>query len=58
MNIIKMDIKQLKKELGLKNKDIAGFFDLSPGCYENSSAKNRYAHALCRFYVHVKQEEW
>jgi len=45
-----MNIKQLKKELSLSNKDIAGFFDLSPSAYANSTAKKRYEAALCRFY--------
>jgi hypothetical protein len=45
-----MNIKQLKKELSLSNNDIAGFFDLSPSSYANSTAKKRYETALCRFY--------
>jgi len=45
-----MNIKQLKKELSLSNKDIAEFFDLSPSAYANSTAKKRYETALCRFY--------
>mgnify|MGYP003629378992 CR=1 FL=1 len=45
-----MDIKTLKKELGLSNKDLAEFYDMSYGAYANSSAKERYESALCRFY--------
>ena len=51
-----MTIKQLKKELGLTNKDISEFFDMSPGVYANSSAKERYEKALCKFYKHVKEK--
>ncbi len=45
-----MDIKKLKKELGLSNKEIAEFFGMSYNAYANSSAKKRYETALCRFY--------
>lgn len=48
-----MDIKQLKKELGLSNKEIAEFFGMSYNAYANSSAKERYETALCLFYAHV-----
>jgi len=48
-----MNIKQLKKELGLSNKDLAEFFDMSYDSYANSSAKQRYESAICRFYKHV-----
>jgi len=48
-----MDIKKLKKELGLSNKDLAEFYDMSYGSFANSSAKERYENALCSFYVHV-----
>ena len=51
-----MNIKQLKKELGLTNSDIAGFFKLSPISYANSSAKKRYEDALCRFYELIKKK--
>ena len=47
-------IKQLKKELGLTNSDIAGFFSLTPISYANSSAKKRYEKALCMFYEFTK----
>ena len=50
-----MKINQLKKELSLTNSDIAGFFDLSPIAYANSSAKVRYESALCKFYEKVKE---
>jgi hypothetical protein len=52
-----MTIKQLKKELGIKNADIAEFFGLSPQVYANSTAKQRYEDALIRFYTLVKQKE-
>jgi transcriptional regulator with XRE-family HTH domain len=45
-----MNIKQLKKELGLSQKDLAEFFGMSYNAYANSSAKKRYETALCRFY--------
>ena len=50
-----MKIQELKKELGLTNSEIAGFFDLSPMGYANSSAKKRYEAALCRFYAFCKK---
>ena len=50
-----MQIKQLKKELGLTNKDLAEFFEMSYFAYSNSSAKKRYESALCRFYEHTKK---
>ena len=50
-----MDIKQLKKELGLSNKDLAEFFDMTYGAYANSTAKERYEVALCRFYSVIKK---
>ena len=50
-----MKINELKKELGLTNSEIAGFFDLSPMGYANSSAKKRYETALCRFYAFCKK---
>jgi isopentenyldiphosphate isomerase len=52
-----MDIKELKKELGLSNKDIAEFFDLKEMTYANSSAKKRYEAALCNFYAFIKSKE-
>ena len=50
-----MDIKQLKKELGLSNKDLAEFFSLSYSTYANSTAKERYEKALCKFYEKIRQ---
>ena len=48
-----LEIKELKKELGLSNKEMAEFFGMSYNAYANSSAKERYERALCRFYAHV-----
>ena len=48
-----MNIKELKKELGLTNKDIAKLFDMSYMGFANSTAKERYENALCRFYEKV-----
>ena len=42
--------KIIFKELKLSNKDLADFFDMSYNTYANSSAKQRYENALCRFY--------
>jgi len=50
-----MDIDKLKKELGLSQKDLAKFFDMNYGSFANSSAKERYENALCRFYEVVKK---
>ena len=50
-----MQIKQLKKELGLSNKEMAEFFGMSYNAYANSSAKERYERALCRFYDYVNK---
>jgi len=52
-----MNIKELKKELGLSNKDIAEFFGLKEMTYANSSAKKRYEVALCSFYAFAKSKE-
>ena len=52
-----LEIKKLKKELGLSNSDIAEFFDLTPEAYANSSAKRRYEAAICSFYAFVKSKE-
>lgn len=49
-----MKIKQLKKELGLSNKDLAECFNMSYNSFANSTAKQRYENALCRFYKIVK----
>jgi len=50
-----MDIKQLKKELGLSQKDIAELFNLSYSAFANSTAKERYEKALCKFYQKIKE---
>lgn len=50
-----MTINELKKELGLTNSDLAGFFGLSPMAYANSSAKPRYEAAILNFYAFVKR---
>ena len=52
-----MNIKQLKKELGLGNTKLAEFFDLTPMAYANSTAKKRYEQALCKFLEHVRKHE-
>ena len=52
-----MTISELKKELGLSNKNIAWFFGLTPAAYANSSAKNRYESALCLFFEFLKEGE-
>lgn len=51
-----MNIKQLKKELGLTNKDIAKFFGLKPINYATSTAKPRYEAAMCSFYAFAKKQ--
>lgn len=52
-----MKIKELKKELGLSNKQIAQFFGMTYGSFANSSAKDRYENALCKFYSFLKEGE-
>ncbi|MCP4355257.1 MAG: hypothetical protein GY793_06420 [Proteobacteria bacterium] len=52
-----MNIKQLKKELGLDNTKLAQFFDLTPMAFANSTAKKRYEQVLCKFYEYVKKHE-
>ena len=47
---VKMDIKQLKRKFNLSNVDIAKMFGMSYNAYANSSAKQRYENALCKFY--------
>jgi len=51
-----MNIKQLKKELSISNKDIAELFGLTPSAYANSSAKRRYEDALVNFYNLVNKQ--
>ena len=50
-----MNIKKLKKELGLNQKDLAEFFGMSPDSFKNSSEKKRYENALVKFYNHIKK---
>ena len=50
-----MNIKKLKKELGLTQKDLAHFFGMSPDSFKNSSAKKRYENALIKSYKHIKK---
>jgi len=52
-----MKIKELKKETGLSNKQIAQFFDMTYGAFANSSAKERYENALCKFYSFLREVE-
>jgi isopentenyldiphosphate isomerase len=52
-----MTINELKKELGISNKEIAEFFGLSEMSYANSSAKKRYENALCKFYTFVLRRQ-
>jgi hypothetical protein len=47
---VDMDIKTLKRRLNLSNEDISKMFGMSYNAYANSSAKERYESALCRFY--------
>ena len=49
-----MRIKQLKKELGLKDKDLAEFFGLKHRSYSESSAKQRYEQAFINIYDFLK----
>jgi len=52
-----MDIKQLKKELGLKDKDLAEFFGLKHRSYSESSAKKRYEQAFINIYNFLMEGE-
>jgi len=49
------NIQELKKELGLSNKEIADFFNMTYGAFANSSAKPRYETALLRFYSFLRE---
>lgn len=49
-----MTIQELKKETGLTQKEIAQFFNMTYGAFANSSAKQRYEEALCKFYKYLK----
>ena len=50
MIIMQYNIKELKKELGLKDKDLAEFFGLKHRSYSESSAKQRYEQAFIKIY--------
>lgn len=50
-------IADLKKELKLSNKEIAQFFNMTYGAFANSSAKERYETALCKFYSFFREGE-
>jgi len=52
-----MGINELKKETGLTQKDIAQFFNMTYGAFANSSAKERYENALCKFYYFLREGE-
>jgi predicted transcriptional regulator len=52
-----MDIKQLKKELGLTNADMAKFFGLNPKAYYYSSARKRYEDSFIRIYSFLRDGE-
>jgi len=51
-----MDIKTLKKKLGLTNADIAKFFGLKEKSYYYSSARKRYEESFIRIYEFLKNE--
>ena len=52
-----MNIKQLKKELGLSGEQIAEFFGYKNYLsFRNSSAKNRIENGLCSFYAFAKKQ--
>jgi len=57
MIIMQYNIQQLKKETGLSNKQIAQFFNMTYGAFANSSAKQRYENALCKFYSFLRDGE-
>ena len=53
-----MDIQELKKKLGISNKEIAEFFGFKNTIsYLNSSAKKRYETALIRFFKYFKSKQ-
>ena len=52
--LVTMRIKELKKELGLKDKDIAEFFGLKHRSYSESSAKQRYEQAFINIHDFLK----
>jgi DNA-binding XRE family transcriptional regulator len=51
-----MNIKELKKELGLKDKDLANFFGLKEKAYYYSSARKRYEESFIRICEFLKWE--
>lgn len=51
-----MGIKELKKELGLTNADIAKFFGLKEKAYYYSSARKRYEESFIRIYEFLKED--
>ena len=51
------NIKDIKKELGLKDKDLARFFGLAPKDYYKSSARKRYEDSFIRIYDFLKEKE-
>lgn len=54
MIIMQYNIKELKKELGLKDEDLAKFFGLKHRSYSSSSAKKRYEQAFINIYKFLK----
>tara|TARA_B100000378_G_C17685987_1_gene286301 strand:- start:192 stop:371 length:180 start_codon:yes stop_codon:yes gene_type:complete len=51
-----MTYKEIKKELGLTDADIAEFFDYkNANSFATSSAKNRIEKGLVSFYEHSKK---
>lgn len=52
-----MQIKQLKKELGITNADLAEFFGLGERAYYYSSARKRYEESFIRIYEFLKVDE-
>ena len=52
-----MIYKEMKKELGLTDADIAEFFDYkNANSFATSSAKNRIEKGLASFYEHSKKK--
>ncbi len=47
--------KEVKKEIGVNNKDIAQCFGLSISVFANSSAKSRYEKAVVELYKLFKK---
>lgn len=52
-----MTIKELKKELGLTNADIAKFFGLKEKAYYYSSARKRYEESFIRIFSFLEGRE-